>query len=73
MPRLRRPNMPFASSRARSLTLQTAQKARRAKRELIITWNTGQRDDDPRQAAAAFLALYTFWESKQRMKDERFA
>jgi small conductance mechanosensitive channel len=28
--------MPFASSRARSLTLQTAQKARRAKRELIV-------------------------------------
>ena len=35
----------------------------RAKRELIITWNTGQRDDDPRQAAAAFLALFTFWET----------
>ncbi|HEY4691729.1 MAG TPA: ATP-dependent helicase [Anaerolineae bacterium] len=42
----------------------------RAKKELIITWNTGQRDDDPRQAAAPFLALYTFWESTQRMRDE---
>jgi DNA helicase-2/ATP-dependent DNA helicase PcrA len=37
----------------------------RAKRELIVTWNTGQRDDDPRQAAAAFLALFTFWEAQQ--------
>ena len=37
----------------------------RAKRELIITWNTGQRDDNPRQAAAPFLALYTYWESMQ--------
>jgi DNA helicase-2/ATP-dependent DNA helicase PcrA len=42
----------------------------RARRELIITWNTGQRDDDPRQAAAPFLALYTFWESGQMTKDE---
>jgi DNA helicase-2/ATP-dependent DNA helicase PcrA len=39
----------------------------RAKRELIVTWNTGQRDDDPRQAAAPFLALCTFWESKQSL------
>jgi DNA helicase-2/ATP-dependent DNA helicase PcrA len=37
----------------------------RARQELILTWNTGQRDDDPRQASAAFLALYTFWEAKQ--------
>jgi len=37
----------------------------RARRELILTWNTGQRDDDPRQAAAPFLALYTYWETKQ--------
>jgi small conductance mechanosensitive channel len=36
MPLLRRPNMPLASSRARSLTLQTAQKARKAKRELVV-------------------------------------
>jgi len=42
----------------------------RARRELIITWNTGQRDDEPRQAAAPFLALYTFWESKQGTGDE---
>jgi len=45
----------------------------RARRELIVTWNTGQRDDQPRQAAAPFLALYTFWESRQRMMDERSA
>jgi DNA helicase-2/ATP-dependent DNA helicase PcrA len=37
----------------------------RARRELVITWNTGQRDDEPRQAAAPFLALYTFWEQNQ--------
>src|ERR687896_2056238 len=36
MPRFRRPNMPLTGLRARSLTLQTAQKARKAKRELII-------------------------------------
>jgi small conductance mechanosensitive channel len=36
MPRLRRPNMPLTSSRARSLTLQTAQKASEAKRELVV-------------------------------------
>src|SRR5688572_25603129 len=36
MPRFRRPNMPLASWRARGLTLQTAQKARRAKREMIV-------------------------------------
>ncbi len=39
----------------------------RARRELILTWNTGQRDDNPRQAAAPFLALYTFWESQQSL------
>ncbi len=39
----------------------------RAKRELIVTWNTGQRDDNPRQAAAPFLALFTFWESKNTL------
>src|SRR5918998_3977736 len=36
MPRFRRPNMPLTGPRARILTLQTAQKARRAKRELIV-------------------------------------
>jgi len=42
----------------------------RARRELILTWNTGQRDDDPRQAAGPFLALHTFWEEQQGMKNE---
>jgi small conductance mechanosensitive channel len=36
MPLLRRPNMPQTPSRARSLTLQTAQKASQAKRELVV-------------------------------------
>ncbi len=42
----------------------------RAKRELIMTWNTGSRDDSPRQPAAPFLALYTFMESRQSENDE---
>jgi len=36
MPRLRRPHLADAPARARSLTLQTAQHARRAKRELVV-------------------------------------
>lgn len=36
MPRFRRPNVPLTSSRARGLRLQTAQKARQAKRELVF-------------------------------------
>src|SRR5688572_4927511 len=36
MPRFRRPHITDAPSRARSLTLQTAQKASRAKRELVV-------------------------------------
>jgi small conductance mechanosensitive channel len=36
MPRFRRPHIADAPSRARSLTLQTAQKASRAKRELLV-------------------------------------
>lgn len=37
----------------------------RATRELILTWNTGSRDDQPKQPAAPFLALYTFLESQR--------
>jgi small-conductance mechanosensitive channel len=36
MPRLHRPHFTHAPSRARSLTLQTAQRARRARRELLV-------------------------------------
>src|SRR3954470_3598095 len=36
MPRFRRPQLAHAPARARSLTLQTAQHARRAKRELVV-------------------------------------
>jgi DNA helicase-2/ATP-dependent DNA helicase PcrA len=32
----------------------------RAQRELILTWNTGSRDDQPKQPAAPFIALDTF-------------
>jgi DNA helicase-2/ATP-dependent DNA helicase PcrA len=34
----------------------------RARRELIITWNVGSYKNLPRQAAAPFLALYTYWQ-----------
>jgi DNA helicase-2/ATP-dependent DNA helicase PcrA len=39
----------------------------RATRELIITWNTGSRDNDPKQPAAPFIALATFLESSDKM------
>ena len=35
----------------------------RARKELIITWNTGRRGDQ--QPAVPFIALQTFWEGKQ--------
>jgi DNA helicase-2/ATP-dependent DNA helicase PcrA len=38
----------------------------RAKRELILTWNTGSRDDQPKQPAAPFIALYTFFENQDK-------
>ncbi|MGD2143523.1 MAG: ATP-dependent helicase [Anaerolineae bacterium] len=34
----------------------------RAKRELVMTWNTGRRGD--RQPAVPFIALQTFWEGR---------
>ncbi len=37
----------------------------RATRELIITWNTGSRDDQPKQPAAPFIALQAFREKIQ--------
>jgi DNA helicase-2/ATP-dependent DNA helicase PcrA len=37
----------------------------RAKRELILTWNTGKREQDPKQPALAFTVLRTFWEARQ--------
>jgi DNA helicase-2/ATP-dependent DNA helicase PcrA len=40
----------------------------RAKRELIITWNIGSREDALRQPAAPFIALYTFMENGTRNK-----
>jgi DNA helicase-2/ATP-dependent DNA helicase PcrA len=39
----------------------------RAQRELILTWNTGSRDDQPKQPAAPFLALFTFLENHDTM------
>jgi len=37
----------------------------RARRELILTWNTGKREEDPKQPALAFTVLRTFWEARQ--------
>ena len=39
----------------------------RATRELILTWNTGSRDDQPKQPAAPFIALHAFLESSQSL------
>lgn len=40
----------------------------RAKRELIMTWNTGKRQQDPKQPAVAFTALRTYWEQHQSLE-----
>jgi DNA helicase-2/ATP-dependent DNA helicase PcrA len=36
----------------------------RAKRDLIVTWNTGRRSEQPQQQAVPFIALETFWEGE---------
>jgi len=36
----------------------------RAKRELVLTWNTGKRKQEPKQPALAFQALRLFWEDQ---------
>ena len=36
----------------------------RAKKELILTWNTG-RSREPKQMAVPFIALHTWWEERQ--------
>ena len=37
----------------------------RAKRELIVTWNTGKSASRPRQPALAFTYLRTYWEQHE--------
>jgi DNA helicase-2/ATP-dependent DNA helicase PcrA len=37
----------------------------RAKRELIVTWNTGKREQEPKEPALAFTVLRTHWEQAQ--------
>ena len=49
----------YASERLRLLYVGIT----RAKKELIITWNTGRRGDQ--QPAIPFIALQTFWESNR--------
>ncbi|PKO23790.1 MAG: ATP-dependent helicase [Chloroflexi bacterium HGW-Chloroflexi-1] len=36
----------------------------RARRELIITWNTGRRPNEPLQPATPLIALQTWWEKR---------
>jgi DNA helicase-2/ATP-dependent DNA helicase PcrA len=50
----------YASERLRLLYVAIT----RAKRSLIMTWNTGRRGDGGIRAAAPFLALQTWWESR---------
>jgi DNA helicase-2/ATP-dependent DNA helicase PcrA len=38
----------------------------RAKKELVVTWNVGGFENAPKQAAAPFLALYTWQQENQR-------
>jgi alkylation response protein AidB-like acyl-CoA dehydrogenase len=37
----------------------------RAKRELIVTWNTGKREQEPKEPALAFTVLRTYWEKRE--------
>jgi DNA helicase-2/ATP-dependent DNA helicase PcrA len=37
----------------------------RAKKELVVTWNVGGFENAPKQAAAPFLALYT-WSQQEK-------
>jgi DNA helicase-2/ATP-dependent DNA helicase PcrA len=39
----------------------------RAKKELILTWNTG-RSREPKQMAVPLIALHTWWEGKQKTR-----
>jgi DNA helicase-2/ATP-dependent DNA helicase PcrA len=43
----------------------------RARRELIITWNTGRQPGRDVQPAAALIALRTWWEERQRTSGDR--
>ena len=38
----------------------------RAKKELVVTWNVGGFENAPKQAAAPFLALYTWLELEKK-------
>jgi DNA helicase-2/ATP-dependent DNA helicase PcrA len=41
----------------------------RARRELILTWNTGKSEKDPKQPALAFTVLRTYWEKRQKAEE----
>jgi DNA helicase-2/ATP-dependent DNA helicase PcrA len=42
----------------------------RAKRSLVMTWNTGKRTDGSVRPAAPFLALQTWWEDEHGQASE---
>ena len=42
----------------------------RAKRELVLTWNTGRQEKNPKQPALPFTVLRTFWEQTRVTSDE---
>jgi DNA helicase-2/ATP-dependent DNA helicase PcrA len=54
----RRARLEYAAERLRLLYVGIT----RARRELIVTWNTGRRGDS--QPAAPFVALQTYWEER---------
>jgi DNA helicase-2/ATP-dependent DNA helicase PcrA len=58
----RRARLEYAAERLRLLYVGIT----RAKKELIITWNTG-RSGQPQQQAVPFIALQTFWEKEQSL------
>jgi DNA helicase-2/ATP-dependent DNA helicase PcrA len=60
----RQARLEYASERLRLLYVGIT----RAKKELIITWNTGRRGDQ--QPAVPFIALQTFWEGQAHAPTE---
>ena len=55
----------YASERLRLLYVGIT----RAKKELIVTWNTGRKIEQPLQPAVPLIALRTFWETEKMKND----
>jgi DNA helicase-2/ATP-dependent DNA helicase PcrA len=65
-PATRKARTDYAEERLRLLYVGIT----RAARELILTWNTGSRDDQPKQPAAPFIALQTLVESSPSLDSD---